>query len=170
MKPLLCFLTLLVAAACIAAGCRGASGHPDRRAPDSVGRGEVPPAQPEPPVPVVFGPTADRQSDPFDLNSAAVSGDILTISVSYSGGCRNHVFLLTAADSFHESSPVQLSMVLTHDANEDPCEAYPTEQLRFDLTPIRERYQRAYGQDSGSVLLLLQPLSRADDQPLVYQF
>ena len=130
----------------------------------------APPDQPEPLETVISGSTADLQSDPFDLNSAAVSGDILTISVSYSGGCRSHVFVLTASDSFRESSPVQLSMVLTHDANDDPCEAYPTRQLRFDLTPIKERYQAAYGQDSGIVLLLLQPLPLADDQPLVYQF
>ena len=130
----------------------------------------APPDQPEPLMPVISGSTADLQSDPFDLDSAAVSGDILTISVSYKGGCRGHDFVLTASDSFRESSPVQLSMVLTHDANDDPCEAYPTQQLRFDLTPIKERYQAAYGQDSGTVLLLLQPLPLADDQPLVYQF
>ena len=169
MKPLLYFLPLLVvAAAGIAAGCRGASGHP-QPIPEPIDRGAVPPAQPQPPIPVVFGPTADRQTDPFSLNSAAVSGNILTLSVSYSGGCRSHLFVLTAAESFQESSPVQLPLVLTHDANKDPCEAYPTEQLRFDLTPISKRYQRAYGQDSGSVLLLLQP-DPATDQPLVYQF
>ena len=61
-------------------------------------------------------------------------------------------------------------MVLTHEDNDDPCEAYPTEQRRFDLTPVKERYQAAYGQDSGTVLLLLQPLPLADDPPLVYQF
>ena len=40
----------------------------------------------------------------------------------------------------------------------------------FDLTPVKERFQAAYGQDSGTVLLLLQPLPLADDPPLVYQF
>ena len=165
MEPLLHCLTLLVAAAFLAAGCRGPAD-----APVSIGRDDLPPAQPAPLVPVVFGSTADRQTDQFTLNAAAVTGNILTISVSYSGGCRNHVFVLTAADSFLESSPVQLPMVLTHDANEDPCEAYPTRQLRFDLAPIRERYRAAYGQDSSTVLLLLQPLPLADDQPLVYQF
>ena len=68
-----------------------------------------------------------------------------------------------------ESSLVQLPAALTHDANEDPCEAYPTRQLRFDLTPIRERYRAAYGQDSGTVLLLFHP-ALAADQPHVYQF
>ncbi len=163
MKRLLSYLALLVAAACLAAGCRAAA------APVSIGRDEVPPTRPEPLVPVLFGPTADRHTDPFTLNGAAVSGHILTVSVSYSGGCRSHVFVLTAAESFRESSPVQLPVVLTHDANEDPCEAYPTRQLRFDLAPIRERYRAAYGQHSGTVLLLFYPAPAADP-PLVYQF
>ena len=154
MKSLLYCLTVLMAAACLAAGCRG---------------GSVPVSS-SGPAPVAFGSTADLQSDPFALNSASVTGTVLTISVSYSGGCRNHEFVLTAAESFQESSPVQLPVVLTHEDNDDPCEAYPTEQRRFDLTPVKERYQAAYGQDSGTVLLLLQPLPLADDPPLVYQF
>ena len=163
MKSLLYCLTVLLAAACLAAGCRGS-------VPVSSS-GPTPPAHPEPPAPVAFGSTADLQSDPFALNSASVTGNVLTISVSYSGGCRSHEFVLTAAESFQESSPVQLPMVLTHEDNDDPCEAYPTEQRRFDLTPIEERYQAAYGgQDSGTVLLLLQPLPLAQNQPLVYQF
>ena len=121
-------------------------------------------------MPVVFGPTADLQTDPFALNAAAMSGNILTISVSYGGGCRNHVFVLTAAESFQESFPVQLPLVLTHEDNDDPCEAYPTRQLRFDLAPIGERYRTVYGQESGSVLLHLQPEPTADQPQLVYQF
>ena len=151
MKPLLYCLTLFVAGAFLVAGCRSTA-----TAPASPGS-------------VVFGSIADRQSDPFDLNSAEVSGDILTISVSFGGGCRNHVFVLTAAGFFLESSPVQLPMVLTHDDHDDPCEAYPTENRRFDLTPIKERYRTAYGQDSGSVRLLLRPAPDTD-QPLVYEF
>ena len=151
MKPLLCCLVLLVAAFFLVAGCRGTASSP--ASPGSVG----------------FGSTADRQSDPFALNSAEISGDILTVSVSFSGGCRNHVFVLTAARFFLESSPVQLPMVLTHEDHDDPCEAYPTENRRFDLTPIKERYRTAYGQDSGMVRLLLRPAPNTG-QPLVYEF
>ena len=163
MKSLLYCLIVLLAAACLAAGCRGGSVAVSSSGP-------TPPAHPEPPAAVTFGSTADLQSDPFALNSASVTGNVLTISVSYSGGCRSHEFVLTVAESFQESSPVQLPMVLTHEDNDDPCEAYPTEQRRFDLTPVKERYQAAYGQDSGTVLLLLQPLPPAADRPLVYQF
>ena len=152
MKPFLHCLTLLAAAAFLAAGCRGTAT-----------------AAPASPVLVVFGSTADLPTDPFDLNAADVSGNILTISVSFAGGCRNHVFVLTAATSFRESDPVQLPMVLTHDDNNDPCEAYPTEDRRFDLTPIKERYRKAYGLDSGAVRLLLHRDPNSD-QPLVYEF
>lgn len=151
VKPLLYCLIILVAAAFPVTGCRGTA------------------AAPASPGSVVFGSTADRQSDPFALNSAEISGNTLTISVSFSGGCRNHVFVLTAARFFLESSPVQLPMVLTHEDHDDPCEAYPTENRRFDLTPIKERYRMAYGQDSGSVRLLLRPAPNTD-QPLVYEF
>ena len=156
MKPFLRCLTLLAAAAFLVAGCRGTTAD----------RG--PAADPALPVPVVFGSAALR-TDSFDLNAAAVSGNILTVNVSFSGGCRYHVFVLTAAGAFRESDPVQLPMVLTHDDNGDTCQAYPTEDRRFDLTPIKERYRAAYGLDSGSVRLLLQP-APGTDQPLVYEF
>ena len=60
-------------------------------------------------------------------------------------------------------------MVLTHDGNKDPCEAYPTEQLRFDLSPVRQRFRTAYGHDSGTVQLHLHPAPDTG-RPLVYQF
>ena len=121
--------------------------------------------QPPPLAPVVIG-VADRRTDSFVLNSAAVSSHVLTLSVSYSGGCRNHEFVLTAAAAFVEADPYQLDLVLTHDANNDRCEAFPTEQLRYDLTPIRELYRGAYGRDSGTVHLRLDQ----SPAPLVYRF
>ena len=147
--------------AVLLAGCTSGSDKPASATPR-------PPYadQPPPLVPVVIG-AADRRTDSFVLNSAAVSGPhVLTLSVSYSGGCRNHEFVLTAATAFVEADPYQLDLVLTHDANGDPCEAFPTEQLRYDLTPIRELYRGAYGRDSGTVHLRLDQ----SPAPLVYRF
>ena len=59
-NPLLYCLILLVAVAFPVAGCRRTA------------------AAPASPVSVVFGSTADQQSDPFALNTADVSGNILT--------------------------------------------------------------------------------------------
>ena len=117
-------------------------------------------------IPVVLGGEV-RQSDPFRLNSAAVNDDVLTLVVDYSGGCRDHEFTLTAPRSFQESAgSVQLAITLIHDANGDRCEANPTEQLRFDLSPIRRLYQETFPQDSGTVYLRL----AGHSGPLVYRF
>lgn len=157
----------LLVAGILAVGCRSpASGDGDLI---SVGRDEVPPAQPAPLVPVVFGAT-DRPTDQFELNTAAVAGAVLTIKVSYGGGCRAHEFVLTVADAFPaDAPPDELEMALTHEDNDDPCEAYPSEQLRFDLTPIRDRYRDSYGQDSGSVRLRLDR-APSTGGALVYRF
>ena len=68
---------------------------------------------------------------------------------------------------FLESSPVQLAISVAHNANNDPCEAFPTEVYHFDLTGIKSLYQEAYQQDAGSIILLLE---NAPNGQLVYQF
>lgn len=158
------FLALsLLSAALFATGCRGGGGPPVSTTPD-----DLPPDQPPPLVPVVFD-APDRQSDRFLLNTAAVAGDILTVEVSYGGGCREHVFTLAADDTFMESDPVQLRMTLIHDANEDPCQRWVTEERRFDLSPVKNRFREIYDQDSGTIHLNLSP-APASNLPLVYEF
>lgn len=121
---------------------------------------------------VVFSPigadfTALWGTDDYALEAAAVAGDTLKVTLSYSGGCRTHRFTLVAAESFLESDPVQLGVAIAHDADGDPCEAYPTEVLHFILDPIKARYRAAYGPGTGTIVL---GLARAPDGPLVYRF
>ena len=117
-------------------------------------------------APVVLG-LDSRQTDAFRLESAAVNGDVLAIEVSYAGGCRNHEFLLRASRSFQVvADSVRLEVALIHNANGDPCEAYLTEQIRFDLDPVKRLYQRVYRRDAGTVYLRLDGHSG----PLVYHF
>lgn len=116
---------------------------------------------------VFIGDAGDRfGTDEYVLNSATITDDILDISVSYSGGCKDHPFTLVVSDKFLESFPVQLHASLAHNANDDTCEAYPTENYRFDLTPIKKMYQEAYRQEAGTVIL------RLKDAPgeLIYEF
>ena len=105
--------------------------------------------------------------DPYVVNSAAIDRDRLTISVSFAGGCRNHIFTLVILRSFREPDPVQLPAVLAHEANGDPCEAYPTESRVFDLALVRTRYRQFYGPGSGKVVLRT---AGVPDDDLVYQF
>lgn len=106
-------------------------------------------------------------TDEYALNSAAITDDTLNISVSYSGGCEAHQFTLVASDTFLESFPVQLHASLAHNANGDTCEAYPTDNYRFDLTPIKTMYQEAYRQEAGTIILRLKD---APDGELIYEF
>ena len=117
---------------------------------------------------VFIGDAGDRfGTDTYALNSATITDDTLNISVSYSGGCEEHQFTLVASDIFLESFPVQLSASIVHNANDDACEAYPTENYRFDLTPIKTMYQEAYRQEAGTIILRLKD---APDGNLVYEF
>ena len=116
---------------------------------------------------VVAGADATLGDDDFVLNSATITGDTLTVSVSYSGGCKTHVFTLVIAASFVESTPVRLPVVLRHDANGDRCEAFPTESYTFDLALVRARYREVYGPGAGRVTL---QLDGVPEDSLVYEF
>ena len=118
---------------------------------------------------LVFTGTADATeewgADAFELTAAAITGDTLAVTVSYSGGCQDHQFTLVASASFLESDPVQLEVALVHNANGDVCEALLTEDYLFSLVPIKERFQSQY-QDSGRIVLQLED---APDE-LLYEF
>ena len=104
--------------------------------------------------------------DPFEIVSAEVVDDVLTVGVRYGGGCREHRFQLVASSTFAESEPVQTPVVLTHDARGDLCRALLSETLRYDLTPLKQAYRRAYRRQSGTIVMHLQ----ANATPLRYTF
>jgi hypothetical protein len=96
---------------------------------------------------------ADLMLDPFVINTAGISENVLTLSVSYGGGCETHDFLLYMSPPvFMESFPAQASLYLHHDGHDDACDAYLTEELHFDLNPIRNLYYRSYGSYDNIIL------------------
>lgn len=94
-------------------------------------------------------------SDPYDLNSASIDGDVLTVDVSYAGGCAQHFFQFCYDPSFLESAPVQVNVELSHDGQDDSCEAYPSETLMFDLVPLKQAWQSSYGGSDGEMIIRL---------------
>ncbi len=101
--------------------------------------------------------------DEYDLENATISGDTLLLNVEYGGGCMNHYFFLyMAPGAFAESNPVQANLYLRHYKNNDNCRdgdcdggrCWIERRLRFDLTPIRELHEQAYG-TSGPIILNL---------------
>lgn len=93
------------------------------------------------------------ESDGYELYSASVDGDDLLVSVSYSGGCAEHLFRVCWDGSFMESFPVQVRFDLQHEGNDDPCDAYPTEELRIPLTVLRDAYREGYRTEEGTVII-----------------
>jgi hypothetical protein len=157
MKRLLAFSIVLLAAA----GCRSSldtvvSINDDDLTPDAPQTGRV-----------VVADSRTWGNDAYDLNSIAITGDRLTIDVSYGGGCRTHAFTLVLAPSFAESDPVQLTAELAHEAQGDPCQAWLTEQYVFDLELVRTRYRETYGPGPATVVL---QIAGAAGNGLVYEF
>ena len=138
---------LVLSAVVVVVGCAGRYGA-DTVAPGSVVIGEAP-----------------RKSDPFEVNEARIAGNTLIVNVSYGGGCAVHVFRAWADDAFRMTDPVGLAIAITHDARGDPCERWVTEDIQFDLTPVRNAYQ----EDSGVIRLILDPAPPGDGD-LTYRF
>jgi len=97
--------------------------------------------------------------DPLTIEEAAVTGDELSVRVSFGGGCGAHDIQAVVWGGWMESDPVQLRVFLSHDGHGDLCEALLVRDARFDLGPVRWAYEEAYGEGSpGSrvVVLLLE--------------
>src|SRR5690606_8946590 len=99
-------------------------------------------------------PTGPQGPTP-DVTGIAVDGTVLTISIRYTGGCKDHDFTLHWNGSFLESFPVQVHLTLTDGETEDFCKALISKQLKFDLTPLVQAYRDGY-QGAGTVIVRLQ--------------
>jgi hypothetical protein len=76
-------------------------------------------------------------SDPARIRDIAIAGDVLTLKVTYGGGCEKHDFELYGWRGYNKSNPPQALLFLSHNAHGDRCEALITEVLHFSLSPLR---------------------------------
>ena len=72
----------------------------------------------------------------FTINQIFINANLLTLNVSYGGGCKEHSFKLYATHGIYFSNPPQANVYLSHNANGDFCEAYITKNIKFDLSPM----------------------------------
>ncbi|NIT55255.1 MAG: hypothetical protein GWN00_03120 [Aliifodinibius sp.] len=122
----------------------------------------------EEPEAIILHNIPDRPTAHVVIEKAAIRGDIITFIISYSGGCKSHDFQLVGT-TFQESNPLRVSAQLFHYDNDDPCDQWITEELRFNLSPLKELYFSMYDEDCDTVLINLGediPL----DHKLTYQF
>lgn len=103
----------------------------------------------------VDAPEGVPEGDRFELVEATVEGDLLILTVSYSGGCEPHGFALWALEPYEKTLPPRHPLFLRHQANGDMCEAYITRELRFDLNPFRRLHP-----DGESVVLVLEGIEK----------
>lgn len=104
--------------------------------------------------------------NPYTFGNLKLEGDTLTINVQYVGGFEEHEFELIGTNKFMESEPVQVNILLSHNANNDSGEALITEELTFNLTPLKEAWQQAYQRDSGTIIIWLEGL----EESISYEF
>lgn len=103
--------------------------------------------------------------DAFFLNGAVIVDDTLVVDLAYSGGCADHEFGMCWDGFFAESEPVQITSFIAHESHDDKCAAVPSEQLVFDLVPLKEAWQAAYGSENGEITINL-----AGSAPILYTF
>lgn len=75
-----------------------------------------------------------ESSAPFDLLKTSIEGNILTIEVSYSGGCNEHEFKLYFDGNYQKSLPPKVNFILTHDNKGDACRSIVEKTLKFDIS------------------------------------
>jgi len=74
---------------------------------------------------------------PYKVDSISIDGDILSVFVNYSGGCKEHTFDLVSNGMYAKSMPPQISVVLKHTNNGDNCRELVMKELKFDVSPLK---------------------------------
>ncbi|MCB0711577.1 MAG: META domain-containing protein [Ignavibacteriae bacterium] len=97
-------------------------------------------------------------SVPFSTSQPQINGDLLTVQVQYSGGCEEHKFSLVGPETIPSGDPTPITLYLQHSSKPDPCLAYISNDLTFDLTPLKERWKQVTGKSSGEILITLNDL------------
>jgi len=79
---------------------------------------------------------SSETSDPFELGDVVINGNQVSVTVSYSGGCKPHTFEIIWDEVVASTNPPQINLIILHDSNDDNCEAYITETLVFELEEL----------------------------------
>lgn len=116
-------------------------------------------------------PGPDFSNNPAVIELAQISEDTLQLTVSYSGGCREHHFKLFGSRSIIKTNPPQAEIYLSHNSNGDMCEAWITENIKFDLSPLKNYFQQNFGNNGPLLLRIYEPGNNRLYDPLIrYDF
>ena len=77
-------------------------------------------------------------NDPVYLHEVSVIGDCLQLKLSFSGGCKNHVIELARIHELNQEENEIPVLEIRHNANNDMCEAWLTQEIQFDIMTLKE--------------------------------
>jgi hypothetical protein len=97
---------------------------------------------------LIFDTTADLADTDasYDVDSIFIRDQILTVTVSYSGGCAPHSFNLYYNGKPESADLRSVKLRLYHKTKDETCRELVTEQHRFDLSDLKVQ--------SGTVLII----------------
>lgn len=90
----------------------------------------------------------DQKSDDYTINSIEIKGNVMTLDVSYSGGCTEHSFAMTGSQVISKSLPPIRSIQLIHNANGETCRELKSTKVSVNIESL------AYKQEEGSEIYL----------------
>ncbi len=73
----------------------------------------------------------------YNVDSMKINGDILSVFVNYSGGCKEHSFEIYSNGMYAKSLPPQLSLCLRHSSNDDSCREIINQELKFNMVKMK---------------------------------
>ena len=75
--------------------------------------------------------------DSYTIDTAFIYDDFLNLNLkSYGGGCEDHIFKFSTRVFVCGTPPVHVPLYLTHNSNNDNCEAVLTQELCFDISNL----------------------------------
>jgi hypothetical protein len=117
---------------------------------------------------IILANKSDRKKwkkDTYFINKSRVEKTNLFLTVTYSGGCKEHNFELVAWNYFvMKPNEIQADILLSHDSNSDSCKAIIKKELCFDLSPLNSEYHKFFQSTTGTMVLLL------EDSKIRYEF
>jgi hypothetical protein len=95
--------------------------------------------------------------DILTVNNVFCDKDTITLNITYSGGCKKHGINLYAYKTIEKSNPAKITVLLSHDNNDDSCEALITRKIKFNLKQLKEYLKENYDIQDKVVLRLFDP-------------
>ena len=97
----------------------------------------------------------DFKNEDFYLEDVSITDNILKLNVSYSGGCKKHHFLLVEKKNLQRAKKLyDVQLQLLHNSNNDTCKKIVTEDLFFNILPLKTKLQKE-NKDQKDINLLL---------------